>query len=531
MKRFAPKALVVAVLMFAAALMFTNCTLFKKDFVIISGSENESLEPMLRKFGRKNGVNIQMHYKGSVDIMLELQRGTIDADAVWPANSLWITLGDESRKVKHLKSIMTSPVVFGIRKEKAEELGFTDKKVYVKDILQAIKSDKLRFMMTSATQSNSGASGYLGFLYALAGNPEVLTTEHLDSPELRSTIAELLAGINRSSGSSGWLKELFLKGSDGEYDAMVNYESMIIEANQHLVESGEGPLWCVYPEDGIVLSDSPLGYVNRGDDSKEEIFLKLQKYLLSDNVQEEILAAGRRTGFGGIGGDAPKAVFNKEWGIDYDRILSPIKLPPAKTIEYALSLYQTELRKPSFTVFCLDFSGSMSGDGETQLKEALGLLFNQETAQTYMINAGAKDITVIYAFSDEIKAYWVVEGNDPAKWQEALSEIENYAPGGYTDIYSPVIAGFMMAQKVDMNMYQPAVILMTDGESNDGRNFSDVESFLADAGGDFDVPVFSIMFGDASEDQLEELAERTRARVFDGRKDLIKAFRKAKGYN
>ena len=46
-----------------------------------------------------------------------------------------------------------------------------------------------------------------------------------------------------------------------------------------------------------------------------------------------------------------------------------------------------------------------------------------------------------------------------------------------------------------------------------------------------DVPVFSIMFGDADPTQLEELAELTHARVFDGREDLIGAFRSVKGYN
>ena len=46
-----------------------------------------------------------------------------------------------------------------------------------------------------------------------------------------------------------------------------------------------------------------------------------------------------------------------------------------------------------------------------------------------------------------------------------------------------------------------------------------------------DVPVFSIMFGDADPEQLEQLAEATNARVFDGREDLIDAFRKVKGYN
>lgn len=65
---------------------------------------------------------------------------------------------------------------------------------------------------------------------------------------------ELLRGINRSSGSSGWLKELFL---NGKYDAMVNYESLILETNKILVSRGEEPLYLVYPIDGIVISDSP----------------------------------------------------------------------------------------------------------------------------------------------------------------------------------------------------------------------------------------------------------------------------------
>lgn len=46
-----------------------------------------------------------------------------------------------------------------------------------------------------------------------------------------------------------------------------------------------------------------------------------------------------------------------------------------------------------------------------------------------------------------------------------------------------------------------------------------------------DILVFSIMFADANPNQLEVLATLTNARVFDGRKDLIDALRKVKGYN
>jgi hypothetical protein len=151
---------------------------------------------------------------------------------------------------------MTSPVVFGIKKSVAQRLGFVGREVRVKDILEAIKAKRLSFAMTSASQSNSGASAYLGFLYALLGNPDLLTKADLARPELKTGIRSLLSGINRSSGSSAWLKDLFLAS---DYDAMVNYESLIIETNHELVKSGKEALYVVYPVDGIVMSDFPLG--------------------------------------------------------------------------------------------------------------------------------------------------------------------------------------------------------------------------------------------------------------------------------
>ena len=70
---------------------------------------------------------------------------------------------------------------------------------------------------------------------------------------------------------------------------------------------------------------------------------------------------------------------------------------------------------------------------------------------------------------------------------------------------------------------------MTDGQSNGWTEFDDFVEAYEEMG--MDVPVFSIMFGDAQESQLAELAQYTNGRVFDGTEDLIGAFRSVKGYN
>lgn len=516
-----------AALFLWAAVGLSGCAGSPQDpLTILSASENKEISPVLDRFSKETGIGIDMVYKGSVDIMHELEQGSGSYDAVWPANSMWITMGDKSHQVKLQKSVMTSPVVFGVRKSVAQKLGFVGKQVSVKDILTAIRNKELTFTMTSATQSNSGASAYIGFLNAFLGNPDVITAEALQDAQLQEEMRTLLSGVNRSSGSSEWLKELFLKG---DYDAMVNYESVVISTNQELVKEGREPLYVIYPQDGISIADSPLGYIDRGDEKKQEQFKKLQEYLLSAEIQKELLQYGRRTGIGGtVSGTDPK-VFNPEWGIDVNRVLSPIKMPASDVIQQALNLYQTELRKPSFTVYCLDFSGSMAGNGESQVKQAMHMLLNQEQAKENFLQSSSEDVTVVIPFSDAVKEVWNVAGNSEAELNELDGKIQNLRAEGGTDIYTPAIEGIRLIAGEDLSRYSPAVILMTDGISNTGKDFDDLQAQWKQA--NHDIPVFSITFGDASEDQLNEISNLTRATVFDGKTDLVSAFKKAKGYN
>lgn len=264
--------------------------------------------------------------------------------------------------------------------------------VSVSDLLSAIQSGKLNFCMTSATQSNSGCSAYIGFLYALLGNPDVITSESLQTPGLSEQITQLLSGVDRSSGSSDWLKDLFLTGG---YDAMVNYECLIISANQELEARGEETLYAVYPYDGLSIADSPLGYVDNGDSEKEQAFLDLQEYLLSDEVQNEIQRTGRRTGYEGVSAEN-RDVFRADWGIQPDRVLSPIRMPSTDVLMECLNLYQTEFRKPSLTVYCLDYSGSMEGTGREQMVEAMSQILIQENAEQNLLQASEHEVNSLH---------------------------------------------------------------------------------------------------------------------------------------
>jgi Ca-activated chloride channel family protein len=429
-------------------------------------------------------------------------------------------------------SIARSPVVLGVKRSVAEHLGWIDADVYVDDVLTAAESGQLSFVMANAAQSDAGASAYLSFLYAFAGHPDMLTSADLQSESVREKATRILSQVDRTSGSSAFLAHLLIEHYD-TYDAMFNYESVLIETNQALVADGNEPLYAIYLVDGVSIADSPLAYIDKGDAGKEALFRALQQYLLSDSVQHDLLGLGRRADIS-INPDpalVDLAVFNPAWGIDTQRILTPIKIPNAATVREALNLYQTVFRKPSFTVMLLDFSGSMgSNGGEEQLKAGMRMLLDQTVAAQYLLQMAPGDVIVAVAFSDRILGEWMVTGNDPGELNTLAESIEKRSTGGGTAIYDAVLRGLTILHEQGYGEASASMVLLTDGESNKGKGFDDMKEAI-EAQGLPIVPVYGILFGSASHDQLDQLAEFSAGAVFDGREDLAAAFRAVRGYS
>ena len=188
MKKSTKKGWLIAIIVILILIVAQNVTNKSRDsnkhitrgktFRLISSSENADLEQTLQEFARKNNIKLSIDYAGTIDIMEKLNNKE-QYDAVWTSNSIWLYMLDKSVSVKNSKSTSINPVVFGIKKSKAKELGFIDKEVSTKDILTEIQNGKLKFSMSSATQTNTGATAYLGFLATLAGNPEILKVEDL----------------------------------------------------------------------------------------------------------------------------------------------------------------------------------------------------------------------------------------------------------------------------------------------------------------------------------------------------------------
>ncbi len=514
-------SIIAFVFVMCVALFNVSEDLNKQTIRIISSTDNRDLEPILYRYAEENDIDILVDYAGTLEIMEELNKKDNYYDAVWVSNSMWLYMLD-GVKTSDSKIINMNPVVFGIRKSKAQELGFIDSEVKLEDIINVIKDGKLKFAMTSATQTNTGASAYLGFLSVLAGKPEILTEDYLNDDNIKENLKALFNGVNRSSGSEEFLEEMY---KDGDCDAIVTYETSIININKEIDEDSDS-LYAIYTQDGVSLCDSVFAYLGERNTLKEDAFLKLQSFLLSNEGQEELIKTGRRVWYGGVKEDVDKEVFNPKWGIDTTKYITPIKYPSTAVIKKALSLYQSELRKPTHIVFALDYSGSMTGEGITQLRSAMNYILTEEEASKNYLQFSEKDKITFILFNSQVGTPISVENG--IKTEEILSKIENIEPRGGTNIYDTITKAIDELKDVDTETYNTSIVLMTDGLGNSGSKDNMIQAIDTQEN---KIPVYSIMFGNADSDQLEEIAELTHGKVFDGRSNLLEAFKTVRGYN
>ena len=491
-------------------------------FSLISSSENEVFDKEIKDFATKEGIDIDIEYEDTLKITKRLNSGE-KFDGVWLSNSIWNYSVDTNEvRISDTKSTSINPIVFGIKKSKAEELGFVGREVYTQEIVNAVQEGKLKFSMSNPVTTNSGASAYLGILTTLAGNPEVLTEDMLDNEELKNNMKAFFSGVERSSGNEDYLEEMFISG---DYEAVFSYESSIININQELEKKGKEILYAIYPVDGVSISDSPLGFIDQKNERKKEQYKQLSEYLLGNDGQKLLAKYGRRTWYGGVTSNADKKVFNPNWGIDTTTYISPLKYPSTTVIKKALALYQTSLRKPVHVVFCLDYSGSMYGQGFSQLQDAMDYILT-DRAEADLLQFTDDDIVDVIPFASEANELWQSHGTN--ELLQLNQKIKEKKTGGTTAIYPASIKAISLLKDEDKTKYNTSVILMTDGEGNVGT-FDDLKNKYQEI--NQQIPIYSIQFAAARRDQLDEIASLTNGKVFDGTTSLIDAFMEVRGYN
>jgi Ca-activated chloride channel family protein len=461
---------------------------------VLAGSELKDLAPLIPDIEKATGVHLAITYTGTLDGAERIVTGT-NADLAWYASSKYLNLLQGStRKVLAQQPIMLSPVILGVKDSTARSLGWANNSTVTwRDIAVAAKNGQFHFAMTDPSASNTGFSA--------------------------------LVGVALTAGSSGFLSDSYVRSQDS-LDGIINYESILLSLNA----GGKlhQKLDLIYPKEGIITADYPLMLLNSG---KRDAYDKLVAYLRSADVQRRIMTTtSRRPALPEV---SPDSRFPSQ-------LLVELPFPSSLDVINSLLLaYLNDIRLPSHPVFVLDLSGSMEGDRLNGLKKALTNLTGLDTSVTgQFARFRAREQITIITFSSAVQDTRTFTINDPDPRGPDMSALRDYVnglrAGGATAIYDAVEEAYVQAgaaKAQDPNRFY-SIVLMTDGENNSGR---DLNAFLRDyqqfSSSTRAIKTFTVLFGEASPQDLQRIAGVSGGTVFDSRTaPLSQVFKEIRGY-
>lgn len=497
-----------------------------------------AVEPLTKEILPSCGVAYDISYLGSVGMKLKVQsyshENPGDVDVFWAASPTWLP----GSFIINKTPTMGTYVVFGVDQGLANELGWsTSTGITMADIMTAASAGKLSLAIASSSQDDAAMNFLIAGMTALKGNDEPLQASDLSNPAVTDPMVSFFKSVSRGSNYSGDLKNAIVAdrlSGHPQYNSFVLPESMAISVDQELTAKGAAPMLVFYVKDAVGLQSFTMGFTKGTSADKQEKFAALVNCLTGADVQKKLQSLGFRTNPIGMKVDNPDpAVFNPAWGVDGSAEYVTVSVPKTPVIEQILTSYQLEWRAGSCAVYALDFSPSMQGDGNHQLVTAMDLLLDQSKAGQYYLQTGPKDYTYAILFADTILAEYEVQGNDPNQLLGLDQQIASHDFGSGTSVFGSVERALDVVKEKCAPGLLPAVVILTDGVSNWGPSFEDLQYKYQSEG--LKTPVFAIMMGDANEQELERITTLTNAgKPCDGRVGqdaLVKCFRDFRGSN
>ena len=496
-------------------------------FTILAGSELKDVDAQLGAQIRKaTGIDVQFSYEGTLDAIDRLNAGE-QFDAVWVSHGKYLAMNpDLKARIAAQEKIMLSPVILGVKRSKAEALGWDRNDPTWKEIADAASSGKFTFGMTNPTSSNTGFTAVIGIAAALASNPDALTVADVSNPALKG----FFQGQRMTAGSSGWLADAYAADAS-KVDGIINYESVILSlnANGKLSE----PLVPVYPKEGIITADYPLMLLNG---AKRADYDRLIAHLRSTAFQTALSAATLRRP---VNAEATAAATIPE------RTLIELPFPgQPQVINGLLDVFLADVRVPSTSRYVLDLSGSMNEDGRIdQLKSAMNALAGGDPgslSSRYARFQNRERIGVIPFNSEPMQTLLFDMGTTSAEngvtLESIKASVDQMEADGGTAIYDSVQRALIELSKEkridDKTPRYYTVVLMTDGENTQGMSLRELLRWRESQGDAVkSIRVFPIVFGNADADEMNALAEATGGKAFNAKSgSLAKVFKDIRGY-
>ncbi|MCK2241390.1 MULTISPECIES: substrate-binding domain-containing protein [unclassified Crossiella] len=485
------------------------------------------------------------------------QMGDVRPDAWSPAATTWLKVAQQ----RHLQcpgkptgvsptadreavSLAKSPLVVGMPRPMAEALGWPDKPIGWRTLLELAQDPAgwakyghpewgaFRLGKTNPNLSTSGLHATIAAFFAGTGRSDDLTEADLADPKAVAYVK----GVENSVVHYGettltFLQNLYEAGR-GPGASGLDYISAVTVEEKSIVDFNRGqpegrtegkaeppkvPLVAVYPNDGTLMSDNPYLALDWPDTDpvRKDIAKDFQTFLTGK--REQFMAAGFRDAEGKAGPE-----LSKEKGLLTDRELKLIRTPSGPVMAKLPAVWQQH-RKRANVLMVIDVSGSMADPavpgGPTRLDAAKAAAVGPA-----LDNLAPDDRLGLWTFSSaapgESTPWRVLVESGPvsAVLPGYRKQVEKLEARGDTALYATIRqVQREMRQQLDPARIN-AVVLLSDG-ANRYPEDENLESLVADLrqhSPERSVRVFPIAYGESSDLRvLERIARASRAKAYD----------------
>ncbi len=447
---------------------------------LLASPELADLSPVLAELKRATGVELAVEHRGTV----EAGRSLAGFDLAWLSSNRFLRLRGAEPALS--ASIMTSPVVLGVRPGRRAVLG--ERPTWA-DVADRAAVGEFRYGMADPRVSGSGMAALIGVATAAAGTGAALRPEDVSCDRLQGFLAGRAFDVPDPVGE-------LTRRSD--VDGVVAHESelLALNASGRLAE----PLDIVYPRDGIVLSDYPLMLV---EPAHRAAYDRVVEWLRSPQAQRMI---AERTWRRPVDPATPRAA-----ALSAD-IGTALYFPDSQQVLDRLLVFHDRAGDGRQVIFVLDYSTSMRGERIAGLREAFASLNGFD--RFYV----GETVTIV-RFAGGVLEERSVTVRGRADLDELLAVVASDDLRDNTAIWAALEHALRLARG------ETTVVLMTDGENNAGPS---VDEFLRVGRGE--VPVYPIRFGEADRAELDRVARASGGRLVDaGAKSLLEAVREIRG--
>jgi Ca-activated chloride channel family protein len=179
--------------------------------------------------------------------------------------------------------------------------------------------------------------------------------------------------------------------------------------------------------------------------------------------------------------------------------------------------------KPASSFFVMDVSGSMAGDRINAVQASMNRLVTGDGSLSgRFATFRAREELRITPFNHRVQPSRLFALTENAESnQVVLAQVSQFVNGmradGGTAIYDALATTYRDAQvRAKGGERTVSIVLLTDGENQDGMTRDDFLQFVA-AAGEPRVPIYTIAYGEADLDDLGAVAKATGGTLFDAR--------------